>query len=249
MALIDGEVQPQQYEPARIRAADVQMLLRKVTVTANAALSAQFPQLLPARIEVEMEDGTIFRAERDDYHGFHTKPFDWTTARAKFDRVSNAFTTTAERDAIAETIATLDGRPIAALTSCSALSAPTRSLRDPHAREPEETMSGTTFSFGPRAARSAKPRKTGITEIRGPYYSAYGSRHLADLLDTVGAWIDGIKYAGGSFALMPPDAVKSINKLAHDHDVYVSTGGWIENVLRFGQEAVDRYIEEAKALG
>ena len=110
-------------------------------------------------------------------------------------------------------------------------------------------MSETTFSFIPRAARSAKPRKTGITEIRGPYYSAYGSRHLADLLDTVGAWIDGIKYAGGSFALMPPDAVKSINKLAHDHDVYVSTGGWIENVLRFGQDAVDRYIEEAKALG
>ena len=109
-------------------------------------------------------------------------------------------------------------------------------------------MSETTFSFIPRAARSAKPRKTGITEIRGPYYSAYGSRHLADLLDTVGAWIDGIKYAGGSFALMPPDAVKSINKLAHDHDVYVSTGGWIENVLRFGQDAVDRYIEEAKAL-
>jgi 2-methylcitrate dehydratase PrpD len=49
VALIDGEVQPRQYEPARIRAADVQMLLRKVTVTANAALSAQFPQLLPAR--------------------------------------------------------------------------------------------------------------------------------------------------------------------------------------------------------
>ena len=48
---------------------------------------------------------------------------------------------------------------------------------------------------------------------------------------------------------MPPDTVKSINKLAHDHDVYVSTGGWIENVLRFGHEAVDRYIEEAKALG
>ena len=110
-------------------------------------------------------------------------------------------------------------------------------------------MTETTFSFIPRAARSAKPRKTGITEIRGPYYSAYGPRHLADLLETVGAWIDGIKYAGGSFALMPPAAVKSINKLAHDHDVYVSTGGWIENVLRFGPEAVDRYVKEAKELG
>ena len=110
-------------------------------------------------------------------------------------------------------------------------------------------MTETTFSFIPRAARSAKPRKTGITEIRGPYYSAYGPRHLADLLETVGAWIDGIKYAGGSFALMPPATVKSINKLAHDHDVYVSTGGWIENVLRFGPEAVDRYVKEAKELG
>lgn len=109
-------------------------------------------------------------------------------------------------------------------------------------------MTETTFAFVPRAVRSAKPRKTGMTEIRGPYYSAYGPRHLADLLETVGPWIDGIKYAGGSFALMPPDAVRTINKLAHDHNVYVSTGGWIENILRLGPDAVDRYIEEAKAL-
>lgn len=110
-------------------------------------------------------------------------------------------------------------------------------------------MTETAFSFIPRAARSAKPRKTGLTEIRGPYYSAYGPRHLADILETVGQWVDGLKYAGGSFALMPADAVKSINKFAHDHNVYVPTGGWIENVLRFGVDAVDRYIEEAKALG
>lgn len=110
-------------------------------------------------------------------------------------------------------------------------------------------MTETAFSFVPRAARLRKPRKTGITEIRGPYYSAYGQRHLADLFETVGTWIDGVKYAGGSFALMPEAAVQSINKLAHDHEVYVSTGGWIENVLRFGLDAVDRYIQEAKRLG
>jgi phosphosulfolactate synthase (CoM biosynthesis protein A) len=110
-------------------------------------------------------------------------------------------------------------------------------------------MSETTFSFIPRAARSAKPRKTGLTEIRGPYYSAYGPRHLADLFETVGAWIDGVKYAGGSFALMPPETVRAINKLTHDHDAYVSTGGWIENVLRFGADAIDSYLEEAKSLG
>lgn len=110
-------------------------------------------------------------------------------------------------------------------------------------------MTETTFSFIPRAARTQRPRQRGITEIRGPYYSAYGKRHLADLFETMGAWIDGVKYAGGSFALMPPEAVKSFNKTVHDHGAYVSTGGWIENVLRFGPEAVARYIEEAKALG
>jgi hypothetical protein len=52
-----------------------------------------------------------------------------------------------------------------------------------------KTMTDTTFAFIPRAARSAKPRKTGLTEIRGPYYSAYGPRHLADLLETMGTWV------------------------------------------------------------
>ncbi|TDX63901.1 phosphosulfolactate synthase [Methylosinus sp. sav-2] len=110
-------------------------------------------------------------------------------------------------------------------------------------------MVETTFSFIPRAARTSKPRQRGLTEIRGPYYSAYGKRHLADLFETMGAWIDGVKYAGGSFALMPPEAVRSFNKTAHDHGAYISTGGWLENVMRFGPDAIDRYIEEVKSLG
>lgn len=110
-------------------------------------------------------------------------------------------------------------------------------------------MTATTMSFIPRASRSSKPRKIGLTEIRGPYYSAYGRRHLEDVIETVGTHVDGVKYAGGSFALMPAEAVRAINEIAHRHDVYVSTGGWMETVLRFGSAAVDQYLEEAKALG
>jgi 2-methylcitrate dehydratase len=125
VALLDGEVQPEQYARERIAAADVQMLLRKVTVTPEPSLSAEFPERLPAELEVEMQNGTILQAFRDDYHGFHTKPLDWTTARAKFDRVAHAFTTTAERDALADVIATLEERPVAALTALlGALRAP-----------------------------------------------------------------------------------------------------------------------------
>lgn len=117
VALIDGEVQPQQYAPVRIGAADVQGLLRKVTVIESKSLTAQFPRQLPADLEVELHDGKLLRAERFDYHGFHTKPFDWQTARAKFDHVTAAFTTVAERDALAGVIAALDQRPVTALTS------------------------------------------------------------------------------------------------------------------------------------
>ncbi|MEH2553868.1 2-methylcitrate dehydratase [Bradyrhizobium algeriense] len=116
VALIDGQVQPEQYAPDRIAATDVQQMLRKVTIMPEARLSALFPQRLPAELEVELEDGTVFSVQREDYHGFHTSPFDWTAARAKFDRVSRTFTTAAERAAIADVIATLDERPIADLT-------------------------------------------------------------------------------------------------------------------------------------
>ena len=116
-ALIDGEVQPAQYAPARIRAADVQALLRKVTIVPDEGFSAQFPRRMPAELEVRLANGEVLRAHRDDYHGFHTRPLDWSAVRKKFDRVAGPFTTPAERDALAATVAALEGQPIAHLAS------------------------------------------------------------------------------------------------------------------------------------
>ena len=117
VALLDGEVQLQQYRPERIRATDVQSLLRKVTVSVDPALSKRFPRHLPADLEVELREGMIFHAHRDDYHGFHTNPFNWAAAREKFDRVTRDFTNDAQRDALAEIVATLEERPVCVLTS------------------------------------------------------------------------------------------------------------------------------------
>lgn len=105
------------------------------------------------------------------------------------------------------------------------------------------------FEFLQVNERGEKPRQGGITEIRGPYYSVIGKRYLEDLLEMVGAYVDHLKFAGGSFALMPPKVVREINALCHDHDVLVSTGGFIERVLLQGREAVSRYIDECKELG
>ena len=110
-------------------------------------------------------------------------------------------------------------------------------------------MANTGFDFIPRAYRPEKPRKFGLTEIRGPYYSTYGTRHLADVLDVAGEWVDGVKWAGGSFALLPREQVRAFSDLAHRHDAYISSGGWIETVLRYGPEALDNYLKEAKEVG
>jgi phosphosulfolactate synthase (CoM biosynthesis protein A) len=105
------------------------------------------------------------------------------------------------------------------------------------------------FGFVPLKRSSDKPRARGITEIRGPYYTPLGRRQLEDVLETVGAWVDTLKFAGGSFALMPRKVVRDIIDLCHRHAVTVSTGGFIEHVLTLGGQAVDRYLRECADLG
>lgn len=106
-----------------------------------------------------------------------------------------------------------------------------------------------SFNFVPRAYRPQKPRTFGVTEVRAPYYATFGTRHLEDVFDVAGQWVDGIKWAGGSFSLVPAEQVRAFSDIAHEHDAYVSSGGWIETVLRYGDDAVDHYLKEAKEVG
>src|SRR5687768_18307062 len=96
------------------------------------------------------------------------------------------------------------------------------------------------FAFLRVNERKTKPRSRGVTEIRGPYYTPMGKRYLQDVLETMGAYIDSLKFAGGSFSLMSRPALRELIDLCHQADVLVSTGGFIEYVLTQGREAVDR---------
>jgi phosphosulfolactate synthase (CoM biosynthesis protein A) len=114
----------------------------------------------------------------------------------------------------------------------------------------ETTVSGkNAFDFLRMNEREGKPRQRGVTEIRGPYYSVMGKRYLSDVLETMGQYVDSLKFAGGSFTLIPDEALKEIIETAHAHDVMVSTGGFIEYVLTQGEEAVDKYIEACREVG
>lgn len=105
------------------------------------------------------------------------------------------------------------------------------------------------FSFLPINERQQKPRDRGITEMRGPYYDPLGKRQLADIYETCGEFVDILKFSGGSFTLMPEDVLREIIELSHEHDVQVSTGGFIERVLERQPESVHDYLKECKRMG
>ena len=105
------------------------------------------------------------------------------------------------------------------------------------------------FDFLPVNQRQEKPRTRGLTEIRGLYYAPMGKRYLEDILETMGDYVDSLKFAGGSFSLMPRAALSELIDLCHAHEVRVSTGGFIEHVLMSGADAVHRYLRECRELG
>jgi phosphosulfolactate synthase (CoM biosynthesis protein A) len=119
-------------------------------------------------------------------------------------------------------------------------------MTDPKTR-PE--TGGRAFAFLRLNERPPKPRSRGVTEIRGPYYTPVGRRYLEDLLETMGGYVDTLKYAGGSFALMPREAVRALNDVCHEHAVEVSTGGFLEYVLTQRGDAVPQYLKECSELG
>lgn len=118
-----------------------------------------------------------------------------------------------------------------------------------NARENHSGAEDRAFPFLRVNDRPSKPRKTGVTEIRGPYYAPVGKHYLTDLFETMGRYIDSLKFAGGSFSLMPRSSLKQIIDLCHKHDVLVSTGGFLEYVLRQGEQAVHAYLQECRNLG
>lgn len=97
--------------------------------------------------------------------------------------------------------------------------------------------------------RPEKPRRYGVTEMRGPYFSLLSQNLLQDIFESSGQFVDGLKFAGGSHSLMSRSYIKEVTSMARKHEVYVSTGDWAEHLLRKGPSAFQEYINECKQLG
>lgn len=113
----------------------------------------------------------------------------------------------------------------------------------------EATAGELSLPFLRRNEREGKPRRAGITEVRGPYYSTFGPAHLADLLAAAGPYVDWLKIPGPSLALLPRPALERVVAVCHEHAVLVSAGGLIEAVVGQGPSAVDKYFGALADLG
>ncbi|KAL1719613.1 hypothetical protein EV715DRAFT_198707 [Schizophyllum commune] len=136
-------------------------------------------------------------------------------------------------------------RPSPALRAPATSTSQTTSTSSP-------TNATAPFAFLPSNTLPAKPRKRGLTEIRGPYYAPVTATYLDELLSDWGEYVDGVKFAGGSFTLMPPERLSKLIEVAHKHDCYVSTGGFIERVLSASggdRYVITKYLEACKNMG
>ncbi|MGE5264226.1 MAG: MmgE/PrpD family protein, partial [Acidobacteriota bacterium] len=108
VAVLDGNVTPEQYRPERILRRDVQDLLKRVVVRPNAEYSARFPDEMPCRLSVSLRDGRTFIKEKRDYEGFFTHPMRWETVVAKFERLAEPYADLTLRRQIVDAVAHLE---------------------------------------------------------------------------------------------------------------------------------------------
>lgn len=116
VALLDGQVLPEQFAPERIVRADVQELLQRVMVRPAADLTARFPTEHACRLRLRLPGGVTLAAEKSDYEGFLTRPMSWERARQKFERLAAKVEPGLAAE-LAETVGALDELETRDLTS------------------------------------------------------------------------------------------------------------------------------------
>ncbi|MFB6206430.1 MAG: MmgE/PrpD family protein [Haloglomus sp.] len=112
-ALIDRQLLTEQYHPERIQSADVQALLRTVSVAEDEELTERFEAgEMPAVIEIELDNGTTHHIEKDDFRGHPNNPMDWDEIEAKFHPMAANVYDEARRERIADCVRNLEQNDI-----------------------------------------------------------------------------------------------------------------------------------------
>src|SRR5262249_13371254 len=96
----------------------------------------------------------------------------------------------------------------------------------PHHGRPDARRRGGVMRDGMPTPGPLRPNQpvegTGVTEIRGPYYSSFGPEYLDDLLSVLARFVDWVKLPGPAVLLLDDDAIARFVEVCRKHDVKVS---------------------------
>jgi 2-methylcitrate dehydratase len=128
--LLDGEVYPEQLLPERINRPDVQNLLKKIKVDTVSPLhkplpfagmldpyTEAYPEKLKAKLVIKMTDGKKMTKEKDDYHGFYTRPFTWEDTVMKFKKLTGNLIEEQAKERIIGVVKDFENHPVEDLAS------------------------------------------------------------------------------------------------------------------------------------
>lgn len=108
VALLDGQVGPEQIETERVNRRDVQDLLSRVDVKPAPDLTAAYPERTAARVHVVTRDGRTLSREQSDFEGSPTRPMSWDRVVEKFDWLAEPFADDALRNDIVAAVSDLE---------------------------------------------------------------------------------------------------------------------------------------------
>ena len=108
VAILDGQVMPEQYKPERIHRSDVQALLSKISIHPRKLLSERFPDEMPCRVKINLHGGRVLEQVVKDYEGFFTRPMPWGQAVEKFSNLASQNITELQRATIVKIVMDLE---------------------------------------------------------------------------------------------------------------------------------------------
>ena len=115
VALLDGQVGPEQLETERVRRDDVQDILARVHVEAAADLTAAYPERTAARVHIALHDGRELHREQSDFEGSPTRPMSWDRVVQKLHWLGEPFADATLRAEIIDAVWRLDEISVAEL--------------------------------------------------------------------------------------------------------------------------------------
>jgi 2-methylcitrate dehydratase len=116
VALLDGQVMPEQYTRERIDRDDVRNLIKRIDVRPRAEFSSRFPNEMPCSLTVMLRDGRRLSKEKQDYEGFRSRPMSWQAVTHKFEQLSANWVAPDRQLQIIDTVRDLEKVHVAALT-------------------------------------------------------------------------------------------------------------------------------------